>query len=130
MRCEALSKVPPSAVKKMAELLRSGAAMLAETCPQCGSPLFRLRSGEVICPVHGRVIVARTEEEVVQAEASTVLEALERAVVKKLAEASKDLDSVDLGRVVVLLEILERIRRIRGIQQLERRGEAERGSRS
>jgi len=47
------------AIKRMTELLRGGATMLGEHCPLCGSPLFRLRSGEIVCPVHGRVVVAR-----------------------------------------------------------------------
>ncbi|RLG83278.1 MAG: hypothetical protein DRO18_08050 [Thermoprotei archaeon] len=33
-------------IRKMTELLRSGAIMLDQACPLCGSPLFRLRSGE------------------------------------------------------------------------------------
>jgi uncharacterized Zn finger protein (UPF0148 family) len=35
-------------IKKMAELLRSGATMLQDTCPTCNSPLFRFE-GKVFC---------------------------------------------------------------------------------
>jgi UPF0148 protein len=38
-------------MKEMAELLRNGASMLSESCPQCNTPLFRLQSGEIICPM-------------------------------------------------------------------------------
>lgn len=31
-----------SAVRKMAELLRKGASMLAQPCPNCGSPLLKM----------------------------------------------------------------------------------------
>jgi len=34
----------------MAEMLRRGAKMLSLTCPECGSPLFQMKSGEVYCP--------------------------------------------------------------------------------
>lgn len=35
-------------VKKMSDLMRSGAVMLEHTCPLCGLPLFRIKSGEVL----------------------------------------------------------------------------------
>ncbi|WXG45735.1 MAG: Sjogren's syndrome/scleroderma autoantigen 1 family protein [Candidatus Atabeyarchaeum deiterrae] len=35
-------------IKKMAELLRSGATMLQETCPVCNSPMFRFE-GNTFC---------------------------------------------------------------------------------
>jgi UPF0148 protein len=34
----------------MAEMLRRGAKMLSLACPECGSPLFQMQSGEVYCP--------------------------------------------------------------------------------
>jgi UPF0148 protein len=38
-------------LKEMAELLRKGAIMLSETCPKCGTPLFKLDGGTIICPM-------------------------------------------------------------------------------
>jgi UPF0148 protein len=38
-------------MKKMAELLRKGARMLGDSCPECNTPLFQLKSEEIICPV-------------------------------------------------------------------------------
>ncbi len=40
-------------IKEMANLLTSGATMLAKPCPKCGSPLFRTKGGEVLCPSCG-----------------------------------------------------------------------------
>jgi UPF0148 protein len=37
-------------MKEMGDLLRRGARLLSEACPECGTPLFRLKSGEIICP--------------------------------------------------------------------------------
>jgi len=42
-------------VKKAALLLREGATMLPETCPICGSPLYRLKDGRIVCPIHGEI---------------------------------------------------------------------------
>jgi UPF0148 protein len=53
-----------NAIRKAAELMRSGGVMLADVCTVCGSPLFKMPSGEIICPIHGRVMLVKTEEEV------------------------------------------------------------------
>lgn len=53
----------PEAMKRMVQLLQQGAVMLAETCPICGLPLFRLKNGEVVCPIHGRVVIVSSDEE-------------------------------------------------------------------
>jgi len=52
-------------VKEMAEMLRQGAKMLSYSCPECGSPLFQLKSGEVWCARCQKrvVIVAEDEDE-------------------------------------------------------------------
>ncbi len=41
--------------KKSALLLKEGAIMLPETCPICGSPLFKLKDGRIVCPIHGEI---------------------------------------------------------------------------
>ena len=48
----------------MADLLKSGATMLQQTCPQCGTPLFR-KGRETFCPKCNRpvVIIKSTEDE-------------------------------------------------------------------
>lgn len=35
--------------KRMGKLLRGGAALLAQACPQCNTPLLRLRDGTLYC---------------------------------------------------------------------------------
>ncbi len=42
-------------IKKAALLLREGATMLPETCPICGSPLYKLKDGRIVCPIHGEI---------------------------------------------------------------------------
>lgn len=107
------------AVKKMSELLRSGAVMLSEKCPakECTMPLFRLRTGEVVCPIHGRVYLVRTDEEAreVMAKASTsrVLEMLETRVLEILYKASESPEERGYREIIGWLEVLERIRKLR-----------------
>ena len=50
-------------MKQMAELLRSGAKMLSQSCPECGSPLFQLKSGEIWCANCQRRVVIVSEGE-------------------------------------------------------------------
>jgi UPF0148 protein len=43
-------------MKEMAEMLRQGAKMLSMSCPDCGTPLFQLKSGEIFCPHEKREV--------------------------------------------------------------------------
>jgi len=107
------------ALKKMSELLRSGAVMLSEKCPAkgCTMPLFRLRTGEVVCPIHGRVYLVRTDEEAKEVMARTsisrVLEVLESRVIEILYNASKSPEERGYREIIGWLEVLERIRKLR-----------------
>lgn len=105
------------ATRKMAELLKSGAIMLAETCPVegCHYPLFRLRSGEVVCPVHGRVFIAKTEEEAREIRTRVGLSiTLDRLEETALAKINQLLDEdAEPTEIIKWLEVLERTRRIR-----------------
>lgn len=44
-------------MKQMAELLRKGATMLGETCPDCNTPLFKLKDGSLVCPMCNKPVV-------------------------------------------------------------------------
>jgi len=105
-------------IKKMVELMRSGATMLAETCPLCNSPLLRLPSGEVQCPIHGRVFVAKTEEEVAEASVLGVLTELEKTASTILSRyvrifKERNPSDEDLKFIIHWLDVLERIERIK-----------------
>jgi UPF0148 protein len=107
------------AVKKMAELLRSGATMLAETCPICGSPLFKLRSGEIICPIHGKVYVVSRDEDISKISAENVLSRLEHLASIKIDNLMKRLsieeefETINIEMISRWLDILLKIRAIR-----------------
>jgi UPF0148 protein len=116
----------PKVMKKMADLLRAGATMLAETCPICGLPLFRLKSGEVVCPIHGRVYIVRDESEAARVEVEGVLEQLERLVARRISEriSGGNIEEVS-DELRGLLDVLERVERILSlIRSYRKQGEA------
>lgn len=109
-------------MREMAEMLRSGAKMLSYNCPECGSPLFQLKSGEIWCAKCQRRVVIVAEGEDESAPARELLwEELERTLVEKLSAVNRLLSAAgepervrELAEVVsVLLSSLERLRRAR-----------------
>ena len=80
-------------VKRMAELLKSGATMLSDICPECGSPLFRIK-GEVFCAKCNKpVVYARATGPQATVSPSHLLDSLEQTIVAKLNEANEFLKS-------------------------------------
>ncbi|MEJ5291980.1 MAG: Sjogren's syndrome/scleroderma autoantigen 1 family protein [Candidatus Methanosuratincola sp.] len=108
-----------SQVKRMADLLREGATMLSQACPECKTPLFRLSSGEVICPGCGRrVVFAKTSETERVAAQAVVASSLEEVLVAKISEvqsglrASRDISEVE-QHVRVLSSLFDLLGKVR-----------------
>jgi UPF0148 protein len=108
-------------VKRMADLLRSGATMLQETCPVCATPLFRLGK-DTFCPKCNRpVTFVKSAEEEVQLASQQVLDNLDRAILEKIVELNTAIKSEhDLARLQELgeavktyLAALEQVRRLK-----------------
>lgn len=105
-------------LKKMAELLKSGATMLSTVCPECRTPLYRLKSGEVICPNCNKryyiVPEGVREEEVI---VSAVLDNVERMAASKISSiisSYRDNPTVDVARELILwLEVLDRVEKVK-----------------
>ena len=75
-------------VKRMAELLKSGAAMLPETCPECGTPLFR-KGNETFCPNCNRpVVIIRSAEQETRIMTDKILEDSEQTLLAKIREVN------------------------------------------
>lgn len=81
-------------IKKSAELLRSGAKMLSSQCPACNSPLFQLKTGDIVCPLHGRVIIVDKEEEIVQVSVETALIRLEEKAMGRINILASQIDEL------------------------------------
>ncbi|MEM1526348.1 MAG: Sjogren's syndrome/scleroderma autoantigen 1 family protein [Ignisphaera sp.] len=106
------------ALKKAVELMRSGATLLSEVCPICKSPLLKLRSGEVVCPLHGKVMIVKTEEEIAEAGVLSTLVELEKRVSRVLVMHIKKIDKGEISYedardIVYWLDALERVERIK-----------------
>jgi UPF0148 protein len=108
------------AMKKMVSLLQEGATMLAEACPLCGLPLFKLRSGEVVCPVHGRVIIVSSDEEAREVEIDAVIRMVEYEAASRIRGL---LQTGEPGEIREWLEVIETAERIRGLRE-SRKGKA------
>ena len=110
-------------VRRMSELLRAGAVMLDLACPLCNAPLFKLKSGEVVCPTHGPVRVVKTDSEAIEALSQSVLDRLEALATSRIGSLVDSIDrapSVDeegrlLDELERWLEVLERVKRLKSL---------------
>ena len=108
-------------VKRMAELMKSGATMLSEQCTVCGSPLFDVK-GKLYCVKCNRpVVVVRSAEEEGKIRSQIVLSRLEDTILRRLSETNEFIESEsEIERVnkisntiLLWLEMLDRIRRLK-----------------
>ena len=108
-------------VKRMADLLRSGATMLFEQCPECNSPLFKIQD-EVWCSkCDKKIIFVKEEEDITKATMSLILNDVEKTLLSKVQECDiqikNEKDPVklkEIGNLLSLwLEALDRISKIR-----------------
>jgi UPF0148 protein len=113
-------------VKKMAELLKSGAAMLSETCPECGTPLFR-KGNETFCPKCNKpVVIIQSAEQETRLMTDRVLWDSEQILLAKIQEMNmamkneRDPEKVTTygNALASWLSSIEKLRRLR-TQSLE-----------
>lgn len=106
--------------KKGADLLRAGAIMLQSHCPDCKTPLFKLISGEVVCPgCERKVIFVKSDEDKSSIEESIKTSRLEESVMKKVEELKEKMasteDPAELERLAKslssLLDLIDKLRR-------------------
>ena len=75
-------------VKRMSELLKSGATMLQETCPQCGTPLFR-KGLETFCAKCNRpVVIVRNVEDENRLMTDQILDNTEQTLLAKIQQVN------------------------------------------
>lgn len=108
-------------VKRMADLLRSGATMLKETCPVCATPLFRLGKETFCAKCNRPVAIVKSTEEEVRLASQQVLDGLEQAILVKIGELDVAIKSEselvrlrELGEAVkTYLSALEQVRKLK-----------------
>ncbi len=104
-------------------MLKSGATMLSEMCPQCKSPLFRIKD-ELFCVKCNRpVVLVRATEDESGVIAAQALGNLERTALMKIDEINsalkveKDTEKIEKLRLSLSdwLTVVERVRRLKGL---------------
>ena len=108
----------PKVVRRMAELMMQGAVMLAETCPLDGLPLFRLKNGDIICPVHGKIILVHDEAEAENIKIDSILHATEKYAA---GQVERLLETGPPEEIVKWLEVIEKIENIKKLRSLPQR---------
>jgi UPF0148 protein len=107
-------------VKRMAELLKSGAAMISKSCPVCASPLFKVGK-DIICPRCNRpVVIVGIAEDEQRALGGKILEMVESTILGKIGELNELMKaegdperSRALGETLsVWLSALEKLRKL------------------
>ena len=75
-------------VKRMADLLKSGATMLSDVCPECGSPLFRVK-GDIFCAKCNKpVVYAAAAGTVTTVPSGMLLNDVEQTIIGKITETN------------------------------------------
>ncbi|MCS7385924.1 MAG: hypothetical protein NDF55_04195 [archaeon GB-1867-005] len=97
-------------LKEMANLLRSGATMLSQICPECSAPLFKLKTGEIICPLcKRRIIFAKKGEEVGELP-TMAAERLKEVLSIKLLKVAEEIEKTeDIEEIYRLTELAKAI---------------------
>src|SRR5207253_9347342 len=105
----------------MANLLQSGATMLADDCPEGGNPLFRVK-GDIFCAKSKKpVVYARATGPQASVSQSVLWETVEPTIVGKISETNallkleKDPEKMSVYSNLVFgwLSMLEKLRNLR-----------------
>ena len=108
-------------VRRMADLLKSGATMLSDVCPVCGTPLFKVK-GEVFCAKCNKpVVYQKAMSPQATLSPGYLLDSVEMTVVGKISEANEVLKvekdpeklSVYSNLVFGWLSMLEKLRSLK-----------------
>lgn len=108
-------------VRRMADLLKSGATMLSDICPNCGSPLFKVK-GEIFCAKCNKpVVYAKAVGSPAAMPTSVLLETVEQTIISKIGEtnellkAEKDPERLSAYSNLVFgwLSMLEKLKNLR-----------------
>jgi len=107
-------------MRRMAELLKNGARMLDKACPQCGSPLFRLKTGEIRCArCDQRVVIVGENEPDTHVVRPLLWEQLQGTILSKLDYVNRRImeedDPEEIRRLVsttaALLDVYDKLRK-------------------
>ncbi|UCE10366.1 MAG: hypothetical protein JSW61_00125 [Candidatus Thorarchaeota archaeon] len=113
-----------ASVKKMAELLRQGATLLAQACPQCGSPLLKVGEDIYCATCDRRIVIVKSDDEVDAQAVKLMLPKLHETLLNKLKFLNEVIEREDnveeltkLANLMILL--LQAIERLHGLSENE-----------
>ncbi len=80
-------------IKKMAALLRDGNTLLGDACPQCNSPLFKLKTGEIVCAsCDKKVIIIKNEAQVDRILQNNIIDDSIKVINMKIRSLQQEID--------------------------------------
>jgi len=105
----------------MSELLKSGATMLSKTCPECGSPLFKVGKDIICAKCNKQVVIVKATQKEDKITEEAVLSNVEQTVLSKIKEVNDAINSENDKDKLILnsqalsiwLDILDKIRKLR-----------------
>lgn len=81
-------------IQRMAFLLREGHTLLSEQCPQCNSPLFKMKSGDIYCAsCDKKVVIVKDEAQIESIMQNGILDDTSKVINMKIKELNQQLDS-------------------------------------
>ncbi len=101
-------------------MLRSGATLLSQSCPECNVPLIKIKD-EIFCPKCGKKIVfVQNDSQAITALNNAILPNINQIILEKVQNLSDQIKSasdvdnlISMGRLLLVwLEALEKIKRI------------------
>ncbi|BDR92831.1 Sjogren's syndrome/scleroderma autoantigen 1 family protein [Vulcanisaeta souniana] len=107
--------------KKMAQLIRTGATLTNYTCPVCGTPLLKLKTGEYYCANCDRpVVIVRSDAEEKEVMIRYGLMDIRDTLYERLMminnelKEAKDIDRINelVKSMVLILEAYDKITQI------------------
>jgi UPF0148 protein len=82
-------------IKRMADLLRQGAALTDLTCPACASPLFRLKDGTLWCANDEKKVIVVKEGEEPEKASNTAYDRLEATLLAKVQDIQNKIQQTE-----------------------------------
>lgn len=108
-------------VKKMADLLRHGATMLAQACPQCGSPLMKVGEDIYCATCDRKIVIVKEGQQVDSSVLRSMIPELKETLVRKLRavndlvaqETNVDALAKLAGLMLLLLQSLQQLEEVK-----------------
>jgi len=110
----------------MASLLRDGHTLLSESCPQCNSPLFKLKSGEIYCGVcDKKVIIIKDDSQIDLIYQNKILADTTKIIIMKIKELHQKIDlEKDIDELYkltrILLNYLDSLEKLKKLLEFEK----------